>query len=342
MPERPRRARRTRLRCRARARASKIRSAARDRRSTRTRGPIGSRSSERLNDRPRRRSPPRCTGEQSRYSPNVRACASFSHRKRRRPARFIEIDAILFPYDPNHQTFINIYEGRQLEHQAILDARTNRLTYYTAGRPGPLGRRAHVREVRRSPHLDRARSHLVFARAVAARGVGVAPRDHCHVVHARTQHHLVARRARSSFRSRRALVEPAIALSIVVVGVDNLLIAQARASAPRGGARPAVLARGGFRADPRFWFRGCTVGARLAPRSARLVACRVQRRRGARPAGDRRVVVVLLAALRRYDVVLAERFALVGSRGSDRNRALLVRATRLVRRRIKASWGNKK
>ena len=45
-------------------------------------------------------------------------------RRRRagRPGR-LDVDATLFPYDPQHQTFVNVYEDGALRHQAILDAR---------------------------------------------------------------------------------------------------------------------------------------------------------------------------------------------------------------------------
>ena len=38
-----------------------------------------------------------------------------------RPARLV-VDAFLFPYDPAHQTFVNIHEDGALAHQSILDA----------------------------------------------------------------------------------------------------------------------------------------------------------------------------------------------------------------------------
>ena len=61
-----------------------------------------------------------------------------------------------------------------------------------------------------------------------------------HRVHARPQHHAVARRARRRHPPAR-LVEPAIALSIVLVGADNLLRAEERAA-----PRPARLAGRAF------------------------------------------------------------------------------------------------
>ena len=56
-----------------------------------------------------------------------------------RPAR-IEIDAVLFPYDPVHQTFINVYEAGRLERQAILDANDSRFEHFAGTTQGSAGR----------------------------------------------------------------------------------------------------------------------------------------------------------------------------------------------------------
>ena len=42
----------------------------------------------------------------------------------------VEIDAVLFPYDGNHQTFINLYEAGRLERQAVLNASAHRFEHY--------------------------------------------------------------------------------------------------------------------------------------------------------------------------------------------------------------------
>jgi hypothetical protein len=111
-----------------------------------------------------------------------------------------------------------------------------------------------------------------------------------------------------------SLIEPAIALSIVVVGVDNLLVRQRRAAqaqAPGVDLRPfmavafglihgfgfaAVLREVGLPPDALAWsLFAFNVGVEL---------------------GQLAVVglfVALLAAIRRYDVVLAESGAVVAS-----------------------------
>ena len=48
----------------------------------------------------------------------------------------IGIHAYVFPYDPIHQTFINIYEDSALKLQAILDASHQDTSYYSGSRQG--------------------------------------------------------------------------------------------------------------------------------------------------------------------------------------------------------------
>ena len=60
---------------------------------------------------------------------------AFTLTRAARPAR-IEIDAVLFPYDPIHQTFINVYEAGLLERQAILDANDSRFEHFAGTTQG--------------------------------------------------------------------------------------------------------------------------------------------------------------------------------------------------------------
>src|SRR5438105_3297090 len=48
------------------------------------------------------------------------------------------VNARLFPYDPAHQTFVNVYEADTLTLQAILDVAKTRLDYYSGSRQGVL------------------------------------------------------------------------------------------------------------------------------------------------------------------------------------------------------------
>ena len=108
----------------------------------------------------------------------------------------VSVAAALFPYDPDHQTFLNIYEGDALT-QAILDRGRTRFEYFAGTRQGVAGGRPQVRAGRHSPHPDRARPSAVSGRAAAARRHDPAAARRRHRLHRRAQHHAVARRAQS-------------------------------------------------------------------------------------------------------------------------------------------------
>ena len=48
----------------------------------------------------------------------------------------LEVRCGLFPYDPQHQTFLNIYEGERLAHQEIFDKDRQAFEYFTGSRQG--------------------------------------------------------------------------------------------------------------------------------------------------------------------------------------------------------------
>src|SRR5262245_27266850 len=48
----------------------------------------------------------------------------------------IAVGVLMFPYDPAHQTFLNVYEAGSLRSQAILDAGRTRFEYFSGGRQG--------------------------------------------------------------------------------------------------------------------------------------------------------------------------------------------------------------
>src|SRR3954469_18866649 len=48
----------------------------------------------------------------------------------------ITLDALMFPYDPQHQTFINFYEGDALALQAILDSSKRSIEFFSGSRQG--------------------------------------------------------------------------------------------------------------------------------------------------------------------------------------------------------------
>jgi hydrogenase/urease accessory protein HupE len=151
----------------------------------------------------------------------------------------VSVDAALFPDDPMHQTFVNVYEGGALRHQAILDARRTAMTYYAGSWPGvaavlatfvPAG--VH--------HIAIGPDHLLFLVGLLLLG-GSAARL-AGIVTAFTLGHSVTLTlaAAGVVTLPGRVVEPAIALTLVLVGVDNLLAGTSPAA--RRDLRPGMAA----------------------------------------------------------------------------------------------------
>jgi len=230
-----------------------------------------------------------------------------------RPGR-IEIDAVLFPYDPVHQTFINIYERGLLERQAILHANDSRFEHFAGT---TQGRWAVVRTfvVSGVEHILIGPDHLLFLLGLLLLGGSLWRL--ATIVTAFTLGHSVtlSLAALDLVRVAPALVEPAIALSIVVVGVDNLLVRR-RAADPLSGTfdlRPWLAAAFGLIHG--FGFAAVLREIGLPPGALgwSLAAFNVGVELGQLAVVA--VAVALLAAVRRYNVVLAERCVVVGSVG---------------------------
>jgi hydrogenase/urease accessory protein HupE len=143
-----------------------------------------------------------------------------------RPPGAIALKASLFPYDANHQTFVNIYEGDGLT-QAILDANRAHFEYFSGTRQGiaaviqrfvPAG--IH--------HILIGPDHLLFL--VGLLLLGGTIRQLALVVTAFTVAHslTLSLAALNLVSPPVSLIEPAIALSIVYVGADNLLVRDGR------------------------------------------------------------------------------------------------------------------
>lgn len=139
----------------------------------------------------------------------------------------LEVSTVLFPYDPQHQTFLNVYESGELRRQAILDVSHPRVDYFLGTWQGtravvqrflPLG--VH--------HILTGADHLLFLVGLLLLGGGV--RQLLIVVTAFTLAHSVtlSLSALDIFSPPTNIVEPAIALSIVWVGADNLLVGGGR------------------------------------------------------------------------------------------------------------------
>lgn len=137
------------------------------------------------------------------------------------------IQAYVFPYDPIHQTFINLYENDELKMQAILDASRQRVDYYTGSTQGRL---AVIRTFVLSgiEHIMIGPDHILFLIGLLLLG-GTFGRLALIVTAFTIGHSITLSLAALDIVSPPAyFIEPLIALTIVVVGADNLLVLRAK------------------------------------------------------------------------------------------------------------------
>ena len=139
----------------------------------------------------------------------------------------VTVTAALFPYDPTHQTFLNFYEGDGLTSQAILDRNHPEFEYFAGTRQGAL---AVIRKFIPSGihHILIGPDHLLFLVGLLLLGGSV--RRLLLVVTAFTVAHSItlSLAALNIVTPPSRIIEPAIALSIVYVGVDNLMVGRGR------------------------------------------------------------------------------------------------------------------
>jgi hydrogenase/urease accessory protein HupE len=140
-----------------------------------------------------------------------------------RPVGRIDVLALMFPYDPQHRTFLNVYEGSAVTAQAILDKDRTTFEYFAGTRQGtwavlekfvPAG--VH--------HILIGPDHLLFL--VGLLLLGGSLKQLLLVVTAFTIAHSItlSLAALGMVIPPANAIEPAIALSIVYVGADNLLV----------------------------------------------------------------------------------------------------------------------
>jgi hydrogenase/urease accessory protein HupE len=138
----------------------------------------------------------------------------------------VGITASMFPYDPQHQTFLNIYEGSALT-QAILDRGRTGFEYFAGTRQGAV---AVIQKFLPSGihHILIGPDHLLFLVGLLLLG-GTVRQLAVIVTSFTVAHSITLSLAALNIVSPPArLIEPAIALSIVYVGADNLLIRDGR------------------------------------------------------------------------------------------------------------------
>ena len=128
----------------------------------------------------------------------------------------------IFPYDPLHQTFVNVYEDDTLRQQFAFSVKTSARTYYAGTGQGAL---AVMRTFVPSgiQHILIGPDHILFLIGLLL--LGGTWKALIRIVTAFTiGHSITLSLAAIGIVSPPArLIEPAIALSIVFVGVDNLV-----------------------------------------------------------------------------------------------------------------------
>jgi len=140
-----------------------------------------------------------------------------------RPPGRLDVTTLMFPYDPEHKTFLNVYENGEVAAQAILDRNKTTFQYFTGTHQGIW---AVMRKFVPSGihHILIGPDHLMFLAGLLLLGGTLT--QLLIVVTAFTIAHSVtlSLAALGMVIPPANAIEPAIALSVVYVGADNLLV----------------------------------------------------------------------------------------------------------------------
>ena len=215
----------------------------------------------------------------------------------------VTITASMFPYDPQHQTFLNIYEGSALT-QVILDAGRTRFEYFAGTMRGTA---AVVRRFLPAgiAHILIGPDHLLFL--VGLLLLGGTTRQLVVLVTSFTVAHSITMSlaALNVISPPARLIEPAIALSIVYVGADNQLI--------RDGRDVRALIAGAFGLIHGFGYANVLRETELPARALKWALISINAGVGIGQLLAVAVVAAALAALRARNEAAGQRFAYAGS-----------------------------
>jgi hydrogenase/urease accessory protein HupE len=132
------------------------------------------------------------------------------------------IHAVMFPYDRLHQTFVNVYEDARLRQQFVLSVDNPDRTYYTGTTQGAI---AVIKTFVPAGihHILIGPDHILFLIGLLLLGGGW--KALLKIVTAFTVGHSItlSLAALNVVTPPPNVIEPAIALSIVFVGADNLV-----------------------------------------------------------------------------------------------------------------------
>jgi hydrogenase/urease accessory protein HupE len=130
--------------------------------------------------------------------------------------------ARMFPYDPIHQTFVNIYEDSELRQQLIFNKDSREYVFYTGTTQGALAV-VSVFIPSGIEHIMIGPDHILFLIGLLL--LGGSWMALVQIVTAFTVGHslTLSLAALNIVTPPERIIEPAIALSIVFVGADNLV-----------------------------------------------------------------------------------------------------------------------
>lgn len=135
----------------------------------------------------------------------------------------LRIQCALFPYDPQHQTFLNVYEEGTLVHQEIFTEDHQKFVYRTGG---SQSRMSVIKEFIPAGiyHIFTGPDHVLFIIGLLLMGGSLVRL--LSIVTAFTIAHSItlSLAALGIINPSPRVIEPAIALSIIYVGIDNLMV----------------------------------------------------------------------------------------------------------------------
>jgi hydrogenase/urease accessory protein HupE len=142
------------------------------------------------------------------------------------PPGTMAITTLMFPYDPQHQTFLNVYNGSALT-QEILDAGRMKFEYFPGTRQGSFAvvERFLPAGIR---HIVAGPDHLLFLVGLLLLGGTVRQLAFIVTMFTVANSVTLSLAALNIVSPPARIIDPAIALSIVYVGADNLLIRDGR------------------------------------------------------------------------------------------------------------------
>ena len=227
------------------------------------------------------------------------------------PPASLRLHCRLFPYHPRHQTFVALYEAQELKWQMTFDDQTQEQDYAVGTRPQSVASVVWQFVVQGIYHIATGPDHLLFI--VGLLLLGGILKQLLKIVTAFTIAHSVTLclAALSILSPPSRIIEPAIAFSIVVVGVHSLLMRRRQREKSTVDLR--LLFAFGFGFIHGFGFASAlqALGLPRQQMAAALFSFNLGVECG--QAGVVLTAAPLLAWLQRKNALIAQRFVTAGS-----------------------------